>query len=144
LDELLARAPRTKRAADCDGEQHGEYERAGTEYTPTHDLRDAGASAQRDHSALPRARTERDPGGNHSHGAKQPAHEPANKTVELERLRDDADPGKAEQADRDERNPLGRFESFRTQVDQDAHAASSDKQQDADLNCGLRGSHLVS
>jgi hypothetical protein len=107
LDELLARAPRTKRAADCDGEQHGEYERGGTEYTPTHDLRSAGASAQRDHSALPRTRTERDPGGNHSHGAKQPAREPANKTVELERLRDDADPGKAEQADRDERTHSG-------------------------------------
>jgi hypothetical protein len=58
-------------------------------------------------------------------------------------LRDDADPGKAEQADRDERNPLGRFESFRTQVDQDAHAASRDKQQDADLDGGLRGSHLA-
>jgi hypothetical protein len=28
-------------------------------------------------------------------------------------------------------------------VDQDARAASSDKQQDADLNGGLRGSHLA-
>jgi hypothetical protein len=28
-------------------------------------------------------------------------------------------------------------------VDQDAHAASSDNQQDADLNGGLGGSHLV-